>query len=682
MNLFRAAAIDTGPYRRTIMSKALMSSSTRFSRCFYSLLPLIFLPQLTAREKPDRWLEVRSPHFIVAANGSEKQARRVADQFERMRAVFQKAFPGLRVDPAAPIVVLAVKDEKSFNALTPIAWQKKGQLKRAGLFLRGPEKNYVLLRLDAEGENPYHILYHEYTHLLVNQSMQGIPPWLDEGLAEFYGNSEIQGKDVLLGKPSLTDIELLRESKLLPLATLFAVDHASPYYNEETKGTIFYAESWALTHYLVLQARQGNKNPLGDFTKLLGQGADAKAAAVQAFGDLQQLGKALEGYVRQSSMKYVLMKGSTDVDEDDFKVQELSSASVAALRGDFLVYNQRYADARDLLTEALQEDPNNAQAAESMGFLEFQQGHNEEGKKWFSQAVKLNSQSYLAHYYYAVMTMQAGANGPDAAQVETSLQSAIKINPNFAPAYDALANLYAIRGDKLEEARKLTLQAVQLEPGNVRYRLNAGNVLLRMKKANDAVRVGKLALSMAKTPEDQSAAEAFLNTAQKYQEYLASVERRNQEIEAARAAATNAVEGGDSSASQAAARDDGSRPPVLRHRDESGKEPAAHDDSNAAPALHHRPEDVRGPRDARDGKIASVKCSSPAQMDLALEANGRTVELHTDNYFKVQFSALNFTPAGQLEPCTQIKGMSAHISFYDVKGQPYTGEIISIQLRK
>jgi hypothetical protein len=38
-----------------------------------------------AREKPENWLEVRSPHFIVLSDSNEKQARHVADQFERMR---------------------------------------------------------------------------------------------------------------------------------------------------------------------------------------------------------------------------------------------------------------------------------------------------------------------------------------------------------------------------------------------------------------------------------------------------------------------------------------------------------------------------------------------------------------------------------------------------------------------
>ena len=117
------------------------------------LLPLLSTSLLPARDKADTWIEVTSPHFVVATNGNEKQARRVAGQFERMRSVFHVLFPHLQIDPASPIVVLAIRDETNFRALEPAASLAKGQLKLGGLFLRVAEKNYVLMRLDAEGDN-------------------------------------------------------------------------------------------------------------------------------------------------------------------------------------------------------------------------------------------------------------------------------------------------------------------------------------------------------------------------------------------------------------------------------------------------------------------------------------------------------------------------------------------------
>lgn len=203
------------------------------------LLPILTAALAPARDKAETWTEVRSPHFVVITNSSEKQGRRVADQFERMRSVFQVAFPKLQIDPGSPIIVLAIKDEKDFTALEPQAYLAKGSLKLGGLFLRAPDKNYVLMRLDAEGDHPYSVVYHEYTHLLLSKSAEWMPLWLNEGLAEFYQNSDIHEKDVSLGEPSAENLALLKQSKLLPLATLFTVDEKSPYYHEENKGSIF-----------------------------------------------------------------------------------------------------------------------------------------------------------------------------------------------------------------------------------------------------------------------------------------------------------------------------------------------------------------------------------------------------------------------------------------------------------
>ena len=85
------------------------------SKRIFLLLTVFAALVASARDKPENWLEVRSPHFIVLSDSSEKQARHVADQFERMRTVFHAMFPQASIDTGTPIVVLAVKDEKGFS---------------------------------------------------------------------------------------------------------------------------------------------------------------------------------------------------------------------------------------------------------------------------------------------------------------------------------------------------------------------------------------------------------------------------------------------------------------------------------------------------------------------------------------------------------------------------------------
>ena len=119
----------------------------------------------SAVASPEQWIEVRSAHFTVLSNSNEKQARRILDQFERMRWMFQTLFPKSNVDPIQPIVIFAAKDQQTFAALEPPAYLAKGQLKLAGYFLPTMDKIFVLLRLDANYDHPFATIYHEYTHL-------------------------------------------------------------------------------------------------------------------------------------------------------------------------------------------------------------------------------------------------------------------------------------------------------------------------------------------------------------------------------------------------------------------------------------------------------------------------------------------------------------------------------------
>jgi TonB family protein len=372
------------------------------------------------------------------------------------------------------------------------------------------------MRLDAPGEHPYAVVYHEYTHLLNRNATAWLPLWLNEGLAEFYQTTEIRDKEVLIGEPSEENRQILLRNQLLPLSTVLAVDRTSPYYNEGNKGSIFYAESWALTHYLTIKDSHENTNHLTDYVKLVSENVDTVTAATRTFGDLKLLQAALEQYIQQGIYYYSQSARSVEVDASAFKVQVLSVAQSDATRADFLAYNGRVADARSLLDEALRDDPKNPLAHQTMGYLEFRQGHLDEARKWYEQAVSLDSQSFLANYYFAAITMSRGQLNPESkSQIESSLRGAIKLNPSFAPAYDRLAVFYGAQRQNLEEAHWMILKAVELDPGNLSYWLHTANILLQMQRANDAVRVLQNAMSVAKTPEQITSVQNLLEEARR-----------------------------------------------------------------------------------------------------------------------------------------------------------------------
>jgi len=613
------------------------------------LLPLLVAARAPARDKPENWLEVRSEHFTVVTNANEKAGRRIADQFERMRSVFHLAFPHLSIESGSPIIVLAIKDEKDFRTLEPQVYLAKGQLKLGGLFLRTPDKNYVLMRMDAEGEHPYAVVYHEYTHFLLSKAAEGLPLWLNEGLVEFYENTDIHEKDVALGQPSQENILWLRENRLLPLATLFTVDRSSPYCHEENKGSIFYAESWALTHYLYVKDHPEKTQRLNNYAELLAQKVDPVTAATRAFGDLKQLQSNLEGYIHQRSFSYIKLATSTDVDDTTFKAQALTAAQADAVRADFLAYNERVADARRLLDRVLQEDPQNVSAHETMGFLEFRAGHLEEARKWYERAVKLDSQSYIAHYYYAAISMNAGAGPGDDTQVESSLRAAIKLNPSFAPAFDRLAAFEGMRHRNLDEAHMMALTAIQLDPANVGYRMTAANVLMEMDRDKDAITVLRNALRFAKSPEETAMVQNSLMRAEEYSTARQRAAEQSSRVaeELKTRAQANAGFAGDGIASGEATEE----------------------------------EVPKGPHRFLSGILQNVRCHAQS-IDLTIAAKGKTTPLHSGNYYKVGFTALGFQPKGDLNPCFDLEGRPAKVEYVESSAETAVPYVVSIELHK
>ena len=471
---------------------------------------------------PQAWIELRSPHFVVVSNGSERDVRQVADHFETIRAVFRNYFGTVSSDEQ-PIVIVAARDESTLKPLLPDAWTKKGAAHRSGIYLAGLDKSYVGLRLDVSlnqsAYEPYEPIYHEYVHYLMRRMIPHLPVWMVEGLAEFYGNTRIESQKVLVGTPSTTNVMILRTKTALPVSMLFEVDHSSPYYNEENKTSIFYVESWALTHYLITRDWHRNTHLLNDFVTLLVNNTPQTDAALPTIGDPKALQTALSQYIYRLSFSAERLD-KPKIEQGDFRVRPMSEAESLAVRADFMTHEGQYAKAVGMLEESVKLDPKLAIAYENMGMAYVRQGNRADAEKYLAQALELNPQSYVANYYYGASLLGEILPNDDAVKrAEESLRAAVKSNPGFAPAYDTLAYCLARPGshESLAEAHEMALKAVQQEPGDVGHRVRLVEVLMAMGRADDAIHEATLAVPLAKTPTDQSAASGALEAAQEFQ---------------------------------------------------------------------------------------------------------------------------------------------------------------------
>ena len=213
------------------------------------------------------WYEARTAHFHTYSCGPTREVARLTARLEQFYAAYA-VLAGTQAVASPPIVVMAFPDHAAMEPFLPVYQGRPANL--AALFKRDSDENLIVLSLSNAGASALEAVFHEYTHLLLRHNQQFWPLWLKEGMADVYSTFEVAGEHtVRVGRPMDLYLRLLDRRPLLPLRELFAVTHDSPEYNERERQGIFYAESWLLTHYLMLGDNPSHKARFGQLTALL-----------------------------------------------------------------------------------------------------------------------------------------------------------------------------------------------------------------------------------------------------------------------------------------------------------------------------------------------------------------------------------------------------------------------------
>ncbi len=451
------------------------------------LVALISQQTVTAA---DTWVSVRTKNFQLIGSADEKSIKQVGLKLEQFREVFTYLFPTMKFNTPVPTTVVVFKNDSAYGPFKP-------RSNTAGHFQPGPDVNYIALSTEVRGEqDPYSIIFHEYTHLLVENTFENAPVWFNEGLAEYYSTFRItDDQNVEVGNPVSGHVHLLREKKMLPLRVLFEVDYKSPHYNEKNKQSIFYAQSWALMHYLVI-GKDGKGAQLGKFMELLSANVPMDQAFTQAFGiPIDTMEKELSQYIKQD--RYNVSKGhfarKLELDTNT-TTTTLTEAEAHAYLGDLLVHSNR-PEAHTYLQRGLKLDPNLAMAHASLGMAYFREGRTVQARASLERAVAANSQNYLAHYYYALSLSRArpedmpsisGYPPEVAANISEHLRKAIELRPDYPEPYNLLAFMTLLTGENLNEVTESLRKVFAASPGRHDTAFMLAQLLLRKNEFKTA----------------------------------------------------------------------------------------------------------------------------------------------------------------------------------------------------
>jgi len=439
-----------------------------------AILLLLVALQSAAIELPrdaDKWFEVRADDIRIFTNASPAAAQNLAREVLRMRAAIGQV-TNLEVRTPVTTRIFLFADERSFAPYRDAAFPGQGRAEGInGAFLSGEEQNVILLRGDAA--NVDRTVYHELAHYFVNNSLPSLPLWVREGLADYYSTFRVSKDGIDIGLPVDSHVTWLRREPLVPLRELVSVTLQSPMYNERRRAGAFYAQSWALVHYL-LRGNQERRPQFFRYLQLTNAGEPLHEAFTAAFGiPYAKLEQELRDYVRKQTIHYARYT------LDEVKIAE--PPRPAPMPRDVLLYELGQlvssldlglaANAARFFEAALKENPRNSSAWAYLGRVHAQLGRQKESEAAFARAVEIGTDDGDVYFLLGRAIIDRANNEAVVPQAEVlkaraMFARAVELQPDSLRAWQGLAVTYLHVEDDLAPGMAAAQRAIALAPAN------------------------------------------------------------------------------------------------------------------------------------------------------------------------------------------------------------------------
>lgn len=406
-----------------------------------ALLCLLLLPLLLLGVAADA---TGQPGFAAAAgsitvvsDATPEAAARMLGELEFADALFTRL---LGAERSRPLRGFAVRNSDALREMAPEFWERRGIRPRA-VAHAGPHTAFLAVREDLPEAARRQAVMHEYVHLLTAERLPEAPAWLDEGLAEFWSAVVVDGNRVVVGRPIPQHAAALRHWR--PLQRTLQQPRGELIADSEP-ATAFYAQSWAMVHYL-----------------LLGEDANRPLAFVPAATELPpDFETAFRRYVSKGDFREVVIPFTPPVPAAT-TATAISAAQSLAERAHMLVFGARPDAALPLARRALALEPGQPLALEVMGTYYFLHNRPDEAREWLTRAFATQAASPVAAVYLALLAQTT-------ADRERYLTAAVVARPDFDVAWQHLAGVYRDDGrlERLREwCRRLEQGAPWLLPG-------------------------------------------------------------------------------------------------------------------------------------------------------------------------------------------------------------------------
>jgi tetratricopeptide (TPR) repeat protein len=330
------------------------------------------------------WIEVSTPNFRIASTMGPEQTEELAIDLERIRTVIAGFTNVVSLESPVPTEVFVFKSAGEFNTFTD-------NRNVAGWFYQTMRSNLVALA-PSRSMSTSGIILHEYVHFVLhNASTVQYPTWYEEGLAEYLGATTVHKDElVVLGAVPKGREKTFRWVKWLSLKRIVSSRGYSGLTDEQQ--SLFYAQSWALVHYLH-QGREGDHDvsaELDRYIDLVEGGSDHADAFEEAFGiSLAKTNKALQIYLKRGLQVRAIPLSALKFEPPEPGTRVLSQAAVSVQLGHLALSLGNGKQAQPLFEAAIAADPSDSRALAGLGDAHKFQKRWSQAEPYFRRSIEL-----------------------------------------------------------------------------------------------------------------------------------------------------------------------------------------------------------------------------------------------------------------------------------------------------
>jgi tetratricopeptide (TPR) repeat protein len=376
----------------------------------------------------EQWLLARSKHFTLISSASEKRTREIAGDLETLAAALEQLTPKFSTTSPAPTRVFLFSRRREVQPYFDLLLNRR-EASVTGVFISQKQGGSMIIQVGSSARDT--TPYHELVHNLIANAGSHPPLWLEEGVAEYFGNAEFGTRSIRAGEPIRSRVDALRRGVRLPLINLFAVGRESDIYNLPAGQQLFYSESWAIVDWMMRTDRRAFDALFQD----VDNGVSVETALRNHYGkSVEEVERALNGY--SSGRPRFALTIPVPTTDTSVALSPLNRASLLYELGRFLAgIEDLSTEAERHFREALVANPAHARSIAALGALCANDKRYDEATPYFERALAAdpNDAEIRLDYAEALLRNQIGVF---AETEETSADDA----PRFRKARDLAQN--------------------------------------------------------------------------------------------------------------------------------------------------------------------------------------------------------------------------------------------------